>query len=146
MMYNQVNYGMPQGGGIAGAGIVDPMGSVMQGGTQYNVGGGSVVPGQMGQTGGQGGFFRHGDGSFNWNSVGTIMSGISSLGQLWGAVQQTKLAREQFDFQKKAYKTNLRNSVQTYNTALADRINARYHMEGRSDQAGQYLDEHSLRT
>ena len=38
----------------------------------------------------------------------------------------------------------MNNTIKTYNTALEDRIRARYAMEGRSDQADAYIDENKL--
>lgn len=62
------------------------------------------------------------------------LSGINTLGNLWGAFQANKLARDQLDFTKKITNTNLNNSVQSYNTALTDRAKARGFTEGKSDE------------
>lgn len=62
------------------------------------------------------------------------LSGINTLGNLWGAFQANKLARDQLDFTKKITNTNLNNSVQSYNTALTDRAQARGFTEGKSDE------------
>ncbi|ANJ20800.1 virion protein [Roseobacter phage RD-1410W1-01] len=92
-------------------------------------------------TGTTGGFSGRG---FAGN-VGMILGGVQALGNLWNSYQQNKLAKQQFAFQKEAFQTNLANQTQTYNTALEDRIRARYHTEGRSSgEADQYLEEHSL--
>lgn len=61
------------------------------------------------------------------------ISGLSALGNLWGAFQASKLAREQLDFTKQVTNTNLNNSIQSYNTTLEDRARARGVAEGRSD-------------
>jgi hypothetical protein len=94
---------------------------------------------------GGGNFFRGPDGSWNTNNIGMILGGIQSLGSLWNSFQQNKLARESLGLQKKAFKTNLANQRQTYNTALEDRIRSRYAYEGRSDQdAEKYLEKNRL--
>lgn len=81
----------------------------------------------------------------NVGTAGMVLGGIQTLGSLWNSWQQNKLAREQMDFSKKAYKTNLRNQTQTYNTALEDRIRARHYTEGKGSGATDaYLKEHSL--
>lgn len=63
-----------------------------------------------------------------------LLGGIGTLGNLWAAFQAQKLAREQFDFQKGITNTNLANQIQSYNTTLTDRINARSFMQD-DDQA-----------
>ena len=73
------------------------------------------------------------------------LGAIQTLGSLWNSFQQNKLAKESFKFQKEAYTTNLANQEQSYNTALEDRINARYVTEGKSQaEANTYIQEHSL--
>lgn len=93
----------------------------------------------------QGSFFRNSDGSFNTNNIGLVIGGIQTLGSLWNSYQQQKIAKEQLALQREAFQTNLANNTQTYNTALEDRIRARYNTEGRTSQeADQYLSENSL--
>jgi hypothetical protein len=78
---------------------------------------------------------------------GAIQMGIgalSTLGSLWNTFQQSKLARESFKFEKQAYKTNLKNQTQTYNTELEDRIRTRYAAEGRPEQADAYVAKNKL--
>lgn len=74
-------------------------------------------------------FFSQGGGA------GLALSGIQTIGSLWSAFQQNKLAKKALNFQKDSFNINLGNSVKQYNTALEDRIRARYNTEGRSDQA-----------
>ena len=77
--------------------------------------------------------------------IASLAKGLGSLGQIFTAMQGVKLAREQLNFSKQAYETNLRNTTKNYNTSLEDRINARYHTEGRSaDDVSAYLSKHSL--
>lgn len=90
------------------------------------------------------GFFKNADGSFNTGNAQLVLGGIQTIGSLWNSFQQQKLAKETFAFNKQAYQTNLDNQRSTYNTALEDRIRARYATEGRSEQADSYIDNHSL--
>jgi len=73
-----------------------------------------------GGAGGGVGFFAPGGGAQ------FALGAIQTLGNLWSTFQQNKLAKESFQFQKKAYYTNLENQEKTYNTALEDRISTRY--------------------
>ena len=73
------------------------------------------------------------------------LGAIKTLGSLWNSFQQNKLAKEAMKFQKEAFATNLANQEQSYNTALEDRINARYVTEGKSQaEADAYVQEHRL--
>lgn len=86
------------------------------------------------------------DGGFNLQGLGSLAKGIGAFGGLWSAFQQNKLARDAFDFQKKAYQTNLTNSIQSYNTALEGRTQARFAQENRSAaDADRYIETHRLR-
>lgn len=79
-----------------------------------------------------------------WQKFDYVMDGLSAIGGLWGAIQQNKIAKQQLALSREAYNTNMNNTIKTYNTALEDRIRARYTMEGRADQADAYIDEHKL--
>lgn len=82
----------------------------------------------------------------NMNTFGGVMDGLNSLGQLWGGYQANKLAKNQFKLQKSVTNTNLMNQIQSYNTALKDRINARTHMEGKDQaSADKYYNENQLK-
>lgn len=87
---------------------------------------------------GEGGFFGKGGGA------SIALGGIQTLGSLWNSFQQTKLAKSALKFQKNAFKVNLRNSTQVYNTALEDRIRARFATEGRSGEADAKIAENRL--
>jgi len=87
-----------------------------------------------------------GTGSF-WSSdggAGIALGGLQTLGSIWQSFQQMKLAKKSLKFQKEAFKTNLANSTKVYNTALEDRIRARYATEGRSEQADAKIEENKL--
>lgn len=64
--------------------------------------------------------------------LGSIAQGLASLGQVWAAIQGVGIARDQLDFSKKAFNKNLANQTKSYNTALEDKVRARYFTEGRS--------------
>ena len=85
-------------------------------------------------------------GFFAQGGIGQFALGaIQTLGSLWNSFQQNKMAKESMKFQKEAFATNLANQEQSYNTALEDRINARYVTEGKSQaDADAYVQEHSL--
>lgn len=85
-------------------------------------------------------------GFFAKGGIGQFALGtIQTLGSLWNSFQQNKMAKESMRFQKEAFATNLANQEQSYNTALEDRIGARYVAEGRSQaDADAYIQEHSL--
>ena len=73
------------------------------------------------------------------------LGAIQTLGSLWNSFQQNKMAKESMAFQKEAFATNLANQEQSYNTALEDRINARYVTEGKSQaEADSYIEKNRL--
>ena len=84
-----------------------------------------------------------------WMNLGTgqlVLGGIGTIGNLWSAWQAQKLAKEQFNYQKGITDTNLANQIQSYNTALSDRINAQGFMQGDSQSTiDQYIEENSMR-
>lgn len=80
-------------------------------------------------------------------TAGSAMDILGGLANIYFGFQQQKLAKEGLNFQKGAFNTNLQNSVQSYNTALGDRIRARHFTEGKSDsQTANYLAENKLST
>ncbi len=68
----------------------------------------------------------------NPESLQMGLSGLQSIGNLWGAFQSNKLAKDQLNFVKNMSNTNLNNSITSYNTALTDRSRARGFTEGQS--------------
>lgn len=94
---------------------------------------------------GSNGFLRNSDNSFNVDNIGLALGGIQTFGNLYNSFRQSRLAKEQLNLSRDAYRTNLQNSTQTYNTALEDRIRARYNTEGRSSgDAEAYLSDNRL--
>lgn len=82
---------------------------------------------------------------WNANTLKLGLSGLNTLGNLWGAWQSNKLARDQLNFTKDVTNTNLNNSIQSYNTSLEDRARARAAMEGQSNAEAQaYIDKNRL--
>jgi len=124
------NAGTSTGGTGGALNYTAPAGSV---GSGTGTGGGGVGP----QTG-PGWFGEHG-------KMNTIIGGVQVLGSLWNSFQQHKMAKEQMNFAREQWDTNLENQTQTYNTALEDRIRSRHHTEGRgAGETEAYLNEHSL--
>lgn len=75
-----------------------------------------------------------------------VLGGIGTIGNLWSAWQAQKLAKEQFNYQKGITDTNLANQIQSYNTALTDRITSRGFTQGDSQSTiDQYIEENSIR-
>lgn len=111
---------------------IDESGSVvtpdLSGVTPNNVGGGGLFSGMNGMDKGR-----------------LALGGLQTLGSLYMAFQANKLAKKQFQFQKEFSNQNLANSIQSYNTALEDRIRSRAHTEGRdTGYADAYLSKNKL--
>lgn len=79
------------------------------------------------------------------NGIGTGLSGLSALGNLYNAFQANSLANKQFQYTKGITDTNLNNQIKSYNTALSDKINSRASVEGLTpQQVSSYLAANSL--
>jgi hypothetical protein len=77
--------------------------------------------------------------------IGSIAQALGSLGQIYGAIKGVGLAKDQLNFQKEAYNTNLTNTTKAYNTSLEDRVRARSFVEGRPDSyATSYLAQNRM--
>lgn len=73
------------------------------------------------------------------------LGGLSAISNIFNGIQGNKLARDQFKFTKDITNTNLNNQIQSYNTALGDRINSRAFTQGESSGWAQdYLDKNRL--
>lgn len=75
------------------------------------------------------------------------LSGIQTLGNLWGSYQANKLAKDQFNFMKDTTNTNLRNQISAFNTALKDRASTRAQANSAAftqDDASKYIQENQL--
>ena len=79
-----------------------------------------------------------------WQKFDHVMQGIGAVASIWGAVQQNKIARRQMNLAEESYNTNMDNTIKTYNTAMEDRARARYRMEGRDEQADDYIERSRL--
>lgn len=91
---------------------------------------------------GGGGFLK---GIGGLEGLSSILQGIGSLGQVYASIKGLGLAKDQLNFSKEAFQTNLNNQRQSYNTSLEDRIRSRYAYEGRgAAEADKYLQKHSL--
>lgn len=82
---------------------------------------------------------------FNLGTGNLVLGGIGTIGDLWMAYQAQKMAKEQFAFQKDMMNANFANQLQSYNTALTDKINSRTAQEGGDTADAQaYIDNNKL--
>ena len=73
------------------------------------------------------------------------LTGLSTLGNLWGSFQSNKLAQDSFDFQKGMAEKNYANQLKSYNTALTDRATTRGFVQGdTAEQTQAYIDKNRL--
>lgn len=101
---------------------------------------GNVNQSTSASTGGIGGWLSR-DGNLS-----SLFGGIQALGGAYLGFQQMAQAKNALNFQKQAYKTNLANSVKTYNNSLEDRINGRTsNYAGKDKDVQSYLDSHKLK-
>ena len=79
-------------------------------------------------------------------SAGMSMAG--NLANIWSGIQQNRLARDNFNFQKGVMNTNLANQIASYNTALEDTIRGRYssrEQEANPNLVNNYLERNRAR-
>lgn len=79
-------------------------------------------------------------------SAGMSMAG--NLANIWSGIQQNRLARDNFNFQKGVMNTNLANQIASYNTALEDTIRSRYssrEQEANPNLVNNYLERNRAR-
>ena len=73
------------------------------------------------------------------------LTGLSTLGNLWGSFQSNKLAKDSFNFQKGMAEKNYANQIKSYNTALTDRATTRGFVQGDStENTQQYINDNKL--
>lgn len=76
------------------------------------------------------------------------MSIAGNLANIWSGIQQNRLARDNFNFQKGVMNTNLANQIASYNTALEDTIRGRYssrEQEANPNLVNNYLERNRAR-
>lgn len=82
---------------------------------------------------------------FNIPTLQMGIQGLNTIGNIWGAWQSNKLAKDQLNFTKMITNTNLNNQIKSYNTALEDRSRSRAAVEGQSaSEAQSYVDRNRL--
>lgn len=82
---------------------------------------------------------------FNTETLGLGMTGLGALAGLWNGFNMNKMAQKQFKLTKEMANANLTNQIKSYNTALEDKIRARYQYAGRpAEDADAYLAANKL--
>lgn len=89
--------------------------------------------------------FMNEGGGLNMDAIGGLAETIGAFGSLWSGIQSNKIAKKSLKFQEKAFNTNLTNQLQSYNTALSDRANARYQRAGSPEDAAGYIERNKLK-
>lgn len=142
------------GSGVPGT-VIPGAGAVPVPTFSTNTGGGAGGMGGMGDFGNFGGAAptqgdidaagAAGDAGFNWGRFSNILEGVGTLGKVWAGIQANKISREGLQLKKDAYKTNLANQTQSYNTALQDRAWARAAQTGQAEgQTRDYIANNRL--
>lgn len=80
----------------------------------------------------------------NFDNIGSLAKTLGSLGTLWSGIQSNRIARDSLNFQKDAYRANLENQTQSYNTSLQDRANSRAAQYGNASYADSYYDKNKI--
>lgn len=73
--------------------------------------------------------------SGNGQMIGNVADLAASGLQAYLGLQRLGMAKDALKFEQKSFKTNLRNSVQSYNTQMKDRITGRYYATEEERQA-----------
>jgi hypothetical protein len=86
------------------------------------------------------------DAPMDLSKLNSAISGINTLGQLYGAYQAQKLGNKQFAFQKALTERNLANSSLDYNTRLENKMAQKAALDGVTPEAQEaYLNSHRVR-
>lgn len=126
------------GGANYGASLVDVLGSI-QGLSMGGAGGNTTTTTPVNSTGWLSSLNR------NAPALQLGLGALSTLGGLYQSNRMMDLARDQFRHARDVTNTNLTNQIQSYNTALAGRANARGVMEGRDQESiNRYIEENKL--
>jgi hypothetical protein len=105
-------------------------------------GSGFPIPGS-GTGGGKNSGFNFG---FNPGSIDMVTSVLGTLGGLWQAWEQNKIAKETLNLQKQSANVNFANQIKAYNRVLEDVSYNRQHSGGWSpEQTAAYESEHQLK-
>ena len=82
---------------------------------------------------------------WNTDTLKLALGGIETIGGLWAAWEQNKLAKEQLELQKDTTNINLANQISAYNTTLEGKTAHRAAFSGLSDaEVNDYLNTHRL--
>ena len=82
--------------------------------------------------------FKSPDGSrLDFGAIGDALKGVTSVGSMIAAFQQNKLAKEQLQYAKDVFQTNLTNQLASYNTGITDRAYARSAQNNSGDAAAE---------
>ena len=73
--------------------------------------------------------------SGNGQMIGNMANLFASGVQAYTGLKQLSLAKDALNFEKKSFKTNLANQVDSYNTQMRDRITGRYYATEEERQA-----------
>ncbi|MBP93674.1 MAG: hypothetical protein CMC55_06105 [Flavobacteriaceae bacterium] len=74
-----------------------------------------------------------------WNTFSNILGGIGSIANAYTGFKQLGLARDQFNWQRDAYNTNLVNQANLVNSQLADRQRRRQFFDSSAATPEAYL-------
>lgn len=81
----------------------------------------------------------------NVKTAQLALSGLDTIGSLWGGFAARDLANKNFNFQKDFAEKNYANQLKSYNSAVEDRGRSRAIMEGQSDaEAREYIQKNKL--
>ena len=69
----------------------------------------------------------------NLDTLKVGIGGLMTVGDIWNASQQNKLARDSFNHQKGILDTNVANQIKSFNLSLDDKMRSRAIVEGMSD-------------